>query len=290
MGLGSNHLTPSTSAVFIPEIWSPEILRATENAYVMAPLVKRFDSEVQSRGDTVHIPNLSNLTATDKAVQTAVTLSSPTETDTQILINKHKHVAFLLEDITKIQSDYDLMGEYTQKAGSAIAKSIDTDLLSEYSNFSNTDVGSYGVDISDSVILAASEAIDLANAPITDRYFVVYTTQKTALLKIEKFFKADYMGEYDKPTIVRTGPNSRYLWGEIYGMPVYWTQQVTQTAGTPTQTHNIMFHKEAIALAVQSAPRTQSQMQLEYLGNLVVVDVIYGVKTIRADFGVEVRS
>ena len=267
-----------------------EVLRATENALVMAPLVKRFDSLVTGKGDTINIPNLSNLTASDKSANTQVALQAPTEVNTQILINKHKESSFLVEDILKTQSNYDLMAEYTGKAGYAIAQRIDTDLLTEYTNFTNTDVGTYGTDITDAVVLAADEAIDLANAPQEDRYFVVYPTQKTALLKIEKFVKADFVGQYQNQTKVVTGPNSRMLWGDLYGHPVYYTKQVVLTAATPTQAHNILFHKEAIALALQMAPRTQTDYILEYLGNLVVVDTIYGFKTIRADFGIEIRS
>lgn len=290
MALGSAHQTISTGAVFIPEIWSPEVLRATENALVMAPLVKRFDSLVTGKGDTINIPNLSNLTATSKSSSTQVTLQSPTETNTQILLNNHYESSFLVEDILKVQSNYDLMAEYTSKAGESIARRVDTDLLAEYSNFTNTDVGAYGSDITDAVILAAIEAIDLANAPLEDRTLIVYPTQKTALARIDKFVKADYLGQYQNPTVVQKGPNSRYMWGDIYGVPVYYTKQVPATAGTPTQYHNILFHKEAIALALQQAPRTQSQYILEYLGNLVVIDVIYGIKTIRSTFGIEVRS
>ena len=256
----------------------------------MAPLVKRFDSLVTGRGDTIHIPNLSNLSASDKTANAQVALQSPTETDTTISINQHKESSFLVEDLLKVQSNYDLMGEYTSKAGESIARTIDTALLTEYTNFTNTDVGTYGTDITDAVVLAADEALDLANAPMEDRAFVIYPTQKTALLRIDKFVKADYVGQYNSPTMVRTGPNSRFMWGELYGKPVYYTKQVVATAGTPTQYHNILFHKEALALALQQAPRVQSQYILEYLGNLVVVDVIYGVKTIRADFGIEIRS
>lgn len=290
MALGSNHMTTTTGNIFRPEVWSAEVLRATEAALVMAPMVKRFDSLVKGKGDTVNIPNLSNLSANSKSASTQVTLQSPTETNTQILISNHYEASFLVEDLLKVQSNYDLMGEYTSKAGYAIAAQIDSDLLGEYSNFTNTDVGTYGSDITDSVVLSAIEAIDLANAPLQDRAFVVYPTQKTALAKIDKFVKADYLGEYDRPTPVKVGPNSRFLWGDIYGVPVYYTTQVTSTAGTPTQYHNILFHKEALALAMQVAPRTQSAYVLEYLGNLVVVDTIYGFKTIRGDFGIEVRS
>lgn len=290
MPLGTSQQTITTGANFIPEVWSAEVLRATENALVMAPLVKRFDAHVQNKGDTIHIPNVSNLTASVKSANTQVSLQAPTESVSNILINQHYESSFLVEDILKVQSAYDLMGEYTSKAGQSIAQQIDTGLLSEYTNFTNTDVGTYGSDITDAVVLAADEALDLANAPQEDRYFVIYPTQKTALLRLDKFVRADYVGQYQNPTMVRSGVNSRYLWGDLYGHQVFYTRQVTSTAGTPTQYHNVLFHKEAIALALQVAPRTQSAYILEYLGNLVVVDSIWGILTIRATFGVEIRS
>ena len=250
----------------------------------------RFDSLVKEKGDVVNIPNLSNLTASSKSANTQVTLQAPTESNTSISINNHYESSFLVEDLLKVQSSYDLIGNYTKKAGESIARRIDTDLLGTYSSFTNTDVGTYGVDVTDAVILSAIEAIDLANAPMDDRAFVIYPTQKTALLKLDKFVKADFVGQYDQATKVVTGPNSRYMWGDIYGVPTYYTKQVTQTAATPTQTHNVLFHKEAIALALQQAPRTQSSYILEYLGNLVVIDAIYGYTATRPTYGIEVRS
>ncbi len=56
MALGTNHQPTTTGAVFIPQVWSPEVLRATENALVMAPLVKRFDSLVTEKGNVINIP------------------------------------------------------------------------------------------------------------------------------------------------------------------------------------------------------------------------------------------
>lgn len=290
MPLGTSHITTTTADAFRPEVWSMEVLRSTEDALVMAPLVKRFDDLVTKAGDVINIPNISNLTASAKSASTQVSLSAPTEANTQININQHQHVAFLLEDIVEVQSNYNLMAEYTNKAGFALAEKIDTDLLAEYSNFTNSDVGAYGDDITNAVVLAAQEAIALANAPVSERYMIIYPTQMTALLKIENFIKADWVGNYDQPTMIKTGVKSRWIWGNVYGIDVYYTKQVPQDSGTPTQTHNIMFQKEAIALALQQAPRTQTQYKLEYTGNLVVVDAIYGIKTIRTDFGVEIRS
>ena len=116
MALGTDQMTITTGTIFIPEVWALEVLRATEEALVAAPLVKRYDSLVQNKGDTIHIPELSNLTANDKAANTQVTLQAPAETETTISIDKHKETSFLVEDILKVQSNIDLMSEYTQKA------------------------------------------------------------------------------------------------------------------------------------------------------------------------------
>lgn len=290
MALGSNQITTTTADKFIPEVWSMEVLRATEKALVMAPLVKRYDSLVSQRGDTVHIPNLSNLTASDKSANTQVTLQAVTETETTININKHKESSFMVEDVVKVQSNYDLMSEYTSKAGESIARAVDTDLLALYSGFTNTDVGTYGTDVTNPVILSAIEALDLADAPLEDRAFVFHPKQKTAIAKIDTFVRADYLGEYQSAKPAATGPESRSMWGEIWGIPAYYTNQVPSDAATPTQYHNILFHKEAIALAMQQKPRVQSEYILEYLGTLLVCDVIYGVKNLRGAFGVEIRS
>ncbi|MDD4984695.1 MAG: hypothetical protein PHQ43_02725 [Dehalococcoidales bacterium] len=115
-GLGSNHITTTSAAVFLPEVWDMETLRATERALVMAPLVKRYDSLVSKRGDTVHIPDVSNLGTNEKSANTAVTPQTIVESETTISINKWYETSFVVEDIVKVQSNYDLMSEYTGKA------------------------------------------------------------------------------------------------------------------------------------------------------------------------------
>jgi len=290
MAWADTAVTVSTADKFIPDVWSMEVLRATEDALVMAPLVKRYDSLVAERGDTIHIPNLSNLHTHDKTATAEVELQSITETEKTIEINTHKEASFLVEDIVKVQSNYDLMAEYTNKAGYAIADAVDTSVLGLYTGFTNTDVGTYGTDVTNPVILAAIEAIDIANAPLEDRAFVFHPKQKTAIAKIDQFVRADYLGNYQSAKPAAVGAQSRYLWGELWGIPAYYTNKVPTTAGTPTQYHNILFHKEAMALALQQKPRVQSEYMLNYLGTLVVCDVIYGVKVLRTDFGIEIRS
>jgi len=261
-----------------------------ESALVAAPLVKRFDNLVKGKGDTIHVPNITELSANDKAANTEVTLQSPTETQTNISIDTHKETSFEIEDIVTTQSQYDLRSAYTKSAGYAIAKAVDTSVLSLYSSLTSTDVGTYGVDVTDAAIVSAIQTLDENDVPMVDRVFVIAPSQKAALMKLDKFVKADYLGQYQEPTVVRKGPNNAYLWGDVYGVPTYYTNQVQTTAGTPTQTHNLMFQKEAFALAMQLGPRTQGNYWAKDLAWLVTVDCLYGTSVLRADHGVEVRS
>ena len=283
--------TTTTSSVFLPTIWSNETLRATENALVAAGLVKRYDYLVKSRGQTITIPNVSNaFTARSKTQGSDVTDDSVTEVATTIQVNNWYYNSFIIEDIVSVQSNYDLRTEYSNKAGYSIAKQVDTSVMSNWSSWTNTAVGTYGIDIGDSVIVAAMEALNLADMPLEDRAFIIHPKQLSAIMKIDKFVKADYLGQYQNPTPVKTGPNNRYVWGEIYGIRVYYTNNLPLTAATPNQYHNMLLHKESIALALQQAPRLQAAYWLVSLGWRVIVDTIYGYTALRLTGGVEVRS
>ncbi len=284
------NITTTTAAVFLPTLWSAETLRAAENALVAAGLIKRYDAMVKAKGQAIQIPNISNLTANAKVVNTDVTTQVVTETAITLNVNKWYESSFEIEDMAAIQSNYDLRAEYSEKAGYAIAKQVDSDVLALYTNFTTTDVGSYGTDAGDATYVAATLALDLNDVPLENRAIIIAPSQKAAIMKIDKFTKADFLGQYDQATPIRKGPNSRYLWGEIYGMPVYYTNNIPTTAATPTQIHNMLIHREALALALQQAPRLQAAYWLPSLAWKVVVDAIYGVVTLRTGFGVEIRS
>lgn len=284
------NITTTTAAVFLPTLWSVETLRATENALVAAGLVKRYDALVKSRGQTIQIPNISNLSANAKLANTDVTTQVVTETATTLNINKWYESSFEIEDMVSTQSNYDLRSEYSEKAGYAIAKQVDSDVLGLYTGLTTTDVGTYGVDLGDATLVSAILTLNQNDLPLENRAVIIHPNQLAAIMKIDKFVKADYLGEYQQPTPVKKGPNSRYMWGEIYGTPVYYTNNVPTTAGTPTQYHNLLIHKEAFALALQQAPRLQAAYWLPSLAWKVVVDTIYGVSALRTTGGVEIRS
>lgn len=280
MPLGTAQQTITTGANFIPELWGPQVIISAQDNLVFRPLCWDWSDPLKGFGDQIHVPNISNFTTTAKAANTQVALQAPTETMVTLLVNQHDESSFLIEDILKVQSSFNLMKYYTQKAGFAIAETMDTQANNLVSGFSQV-VGSQGIDLGDIQIRDSIELLDLANAPQTDRYIVIHPTQKNALFGIEKYFRADFRGDGTSDILVK----GRF--GTIYGVPVFVSTNVG-TSGTAYL--NSIFHKEAIAIADQMGPRTQGDYILEYLGNLVVSDAIHGSIESRDSFGVWMRS
>lgn len=281
MPLGTSHMTKTTGDVFLPEIWSNGVLTAVEVNLVMAERVTRYDDMVKGKGDVLHIPNVSNLSANDKTASTQVTLNTVTETDSDLNIDKHKEVSFLVEDVLEVQSAYDLLSKYTDRAGYAIAKQIDTDIVG-VATFSQSK-GTGNTAFTDAVILQSIQLIDEAEAPRSDRHFVIAAKGKRDILTLAKY--ADSTGAGWNPS------NSPILNGsftELYGVEVAVSNNVTGATGATTT--NLLFHKEALAAALQQAPRTQEQYKLEYIASLVTVDAIYGVMKLRDTFGCKVLN
>lgn len=293
------NITVTTAANFIPEIWSPECRIATEANLVMAKLVNRaFEGEIKQYGDTVHVADISDLTAQDKSANTDVSFETITEGKFDLVINKHKYVAFKVEDIVKAQSIVDLRSKYTEKAGYALAKVVDTDLLSLYSGLSQS-VGSAGVDITDANLRRAIQYLDDANAPAGDRSLVIKPSQMNALLGIDKFVRADAVGYLASMSPIVTGALAKGsfnptevkgYFGQIYGVSVYVSTNVVTTGSSPVATHNMLFHKDAFTLAMQADIRTQADYNIRSLATEVVADCLYGCGEFRDAFAVEILT
>jgi hypothetical protein len=289
MPLGTNQMTVTTGNVFRPDIWSKEITRAFETNLVLADKVSRFDQDVQGRGKSVLIPNLSNLSAVDKIANSTVTLQSPTETTVTLNMDQHKHVAFLVEDILATQSSYNLLSEYTQKAGYALKKAVDTSIANLATGFSQNS-GTYNTTITTAAVLGAVQALDDADVPQNDRVWVLKPHAVADLRTIADYTRYDgtgYAGGTQKGTIGGGSVRPNGLVGELYNAPVYMTTNVYQTGNNIS---NLYMHKEALALAMQKNVRVQSQNRIDYLGELVVADCIYGVIERRDTAGVEFRN
>lgn len=248
------------------------------------PLIKHYDADVKSGGQTVEIPNVSAISASLKAANTVVTLNYNTETKTTITINRHYESSFLVEDILATQSNYSTRSDYTEAAAYAIAEKIDSDLATAMTTTWKTasqTSGAYGTAIADANILAVNRYLSENKAPRTDRVLVVHPKGESELLNIDKYVRYDALGTGEA---IKSGKL-----GTIYGVDVFMSQNLVYLDTATDEYNSLMFHKEAWAIAMQTSPRTQAQYKQEHLGWLVTVDVLYGHTSLRSNFGYVIK-
>lgn len=283
-GSGNVDVGVTAANVFRPNVWSNEVLMFVKANLVLLPLVRHYDAEVQAYGQTVEIPNVSTITANLKAQNTLVTLNYNTETKTTITINQHYESSFLVEDIVKIQSKYDLRSDYTEAAAYAIASKVDSSIATLMTN-AFTAYGAFGTALNDNLILTVNRYLSDAKAPRTDRSLVVTPQGEQEMLAIDKYVRYDALGVGGDQNSIMTGKI-----GNIYAIQVFMSQNLVQVTSSPNQNNHLLFHKDAVAIAMQENPRSQATYKQEYLGWLVTVDVLYGLSTLRPSFGFTLKS
>jgi len=269
--------TTTTGAVFIPEKWANEVKAAREEALILRGRIKMFEHTGQA-GDTIHVPDVSNLDANDMSETGEVNAQSITESETTILLDKWKESSFLINDLLKVQSQYDLRTEYTGKAGFALGKREEEDIMALGTSASGefdadgSAASASGGNLNQVGVLAAIQFLDEANVPGTERTMVLSPKSRNKILAIEAFTSMDFV---NKKAIIDAKI------GEIFGLDVLISNLLPEDGNS--KTNNLVFHKEALALAVQKDISVEAQRELRKLSWLVVSDEVYGVKLFRSD-------
>jgi len=283
-GSGAVNIGATAANVFRPNVWSKEALMFVKSNLVLLPLIKHYDADVTSSGQTLEIPNVGAISANLKTQNTVVTLNYNTETKTTITLNKHYESSFVVEDLAKIQSAYELRSDYTQAAAYAISEKIDSDLATSMTT-AFTAYGAYGTALNDNLILTVNRYLSENKAPRSDRSIVVHPKGEAELLAIDKYVRYDALGVGGDTNSIKNGKI-----GRIYGADVFMSQNLVYLDTATDEYNHLFFHKDAWAIAVQQQPRTQAQYKQEYLGWLVTVDVLYGHAQLRSGFGFVLKS
>lgn len=280
----ATNVTPLVAGVFIPELWLPIVQEARDAELVAAKRCYDISGfgDIRSKGDIVHVPKLSLYTASDKTSNTELPSSATTESEFTLTVNKHKGVRIVVEDIARAQSAYNLVELYSKQIGQALAKVLDTDLLSLYSGLSQTVGATASSDggISDTNVLRAIRFLDGANAPQDNRSIIVESYGMEDLRLIDKFVRYDALGAGNMP--IRDG-----MIGKLYGIDVFATQNVQTTSVVGgTLARGLVMHREAFAFATQMQPKIEQWRNAPQLADEVIGQELYGVAEYRDDHGV----
>lgn len=264
------------TAEYIQELWTREIQEPFDKKLQMAKLVQDRSGLASGGGDLIRVPFAIGVDSRAKAASTAVTYDVPNGAPITINIDKHYYSAVLIEDITKIQSNYELKSVFQRRMAESLARQIDTDLHALFSSAGTTVSGGTAVDDAD--ILAVVAAFDAANTPQDMRRGVIGHYTKQDLLGINKYTAYDQTGKTGKAVDGSTG-----LIGNVYGMDLYHSGNVPVS----TSGRNLFFHKDAITIVKQQAPKFEMEYSVDYLGTKTVLHTVYGVGIERASSVIE---
>ena len=245
------------------------------------------------------MPTPTRGSATAKTTRQQVTLIAATDSEITVAIDKHFEYSRLIEDLLDKQALTSMRQFYTDDAGYALSKQVDTSLWEQTYALQGGDgssayhgdtavIGSdgttlfsasqAGVAIADAGVRKVIQTLDDVDVPMADRFLVVPPVEKKNLTGIARFTEQAYVGETGGGNTIRNG-----LIGDLYGIPIY--------VSTNSPTNNsaracLLAHKSAMVMVEQMGIRTQTQYKQEFLGDLFTADTIYGTGELRNDAGV----
>ena len=194
---------PQDLSNFIPEIWSKKLSVLLDKSGVMMQCVNRdYEGEIKNSGDTVNIRTFGDVTV--KTYSGSITYDELTSPTQQLLIDQKKYFAFKVDDVTKAQSNIDVMAGYLDRAKVAIDLAKDTFLLAKHADVpSGNIVGSETTPVAldqDNIyanFVALAKALKKANAIAKGQkpFIIINPDIEAVLIQAPEFIQASQAGD-----------------------------------------------------------------------------------------------
>ena len=280
---GSGHTT-STADDFVPDLWADGIYKFFKRDTVFKGILDDYSALIKGvgYGENVIIPQITLKDASEKSQGDVVTYDATATDATTLTIDKHYYNAMIFDDVLTIQSQGDLTKKYVGMFGEALARQFDSDCWTALQSMSN-DFQLAGDDaMSEANWQSILTSLGVNGIPYMegDCSMVVNPTMMADILDpqngISKYYwRADAGGD---TTPLNEGGTKGFM-GKLHGINVYMSSTIS-SGGTATTKSGAVFHKEAVAFAVQQDVRVQSAYSIDALGTRIVADMLYGVKCV----------
>lgn len=276
------HITPTRAAVFIPEVWQAGFLKGLYESGVMRKRVLSADGDVKQKGDILHIRIAPQFSVNDVDATTGdVTFQALTPSEAQLTVNQFKEVSFSILDEAAMPADEYLTPCFEEGAPRALAQNIDTAILAEAANITNTAVDATGGLVADKLleafVILAKGKLDMND--VQNMSWAFHWNAYASLRKESNISEYSITGKPQGGILEVKIPN-------VLGIPVYLSNNVYQTGG---QDKNMLFHREAIACGVQQNIKAEKLARIA-LRNDYVTSCLYGTKVVRASTHASVIS
>jgi len=259
---------------FIPEMFSSEAIMHVKSNLVCTNVFNTNWRKQLRKGYKVSIPVFSEVSTTEVTPGTEPTAQDAAGTAVSITVDQWYEATVEISDLMDIEQEADYLKGGAESCGYAVSKKIDTTVGALFSALSSSSVyGADGQTFTDAIFRALVEGLDEADVPGDNRALIGDPSMKSDLLDIDKFVRNDYT----RGGVIPTGK-----FGELYGSPVYTTNNLTAAT---TGNYGVYAHRDAIGIVLQKLPRSRAwDMGYKFISK-IIVDSAWGVAEIRDTFG-----
>lgn len=261
-------MTTNTTTLndLLPSIVAEALFQASEKS-IMRGLVRNYTLNA-GQGKTVTVPIFPKVTAgtLTEAVAPAATAIS---TNSAILTVSEVGIRATVSDLALTASSSNVIADIGRLFGEAIARKMDTDLLSNVANL-NAGVGG-------GAVLATPELIFQAIAKLRSAGYDTAQDCAIVLHPNVAFDVASVLTSTFAAPASAVGNTALEMgfMGMLGGVPVYQSSLVNDT-GTAGDYNCVVFHRDAFGLAMMQDVRIESQREATLRGFDIVGSAIYG--------------
>ena len=279
---------PTYSGNFIPEIWSGKLVENFYDATVLGAIANTaYEGEIKNMGDTVNIRTTPEITLRTYVKGQSLTVENPDKAKLQLLIDKGEYFACVEDDVDQVQSDVNMMDQWSKDASERMKIKIDTRILADVSSDNKgTTAGRISGDIDlgvagtpqaltkDNVIgqiVDMGTVLDEANCPESDRFLVI-PAKMGGLIKQSDLKDASITGDGQSP--LRNG-----RLGMIDRFTVYVSHNISKSG---SEFSVLAGHKMGITFASQMTNMETIRSETTF-GDIIRGLQVYGYKVVKPE-------
>lgn len=256
-----------TSAAAVDVIGS-QVQSYLQQASKILGQVTDYSNLVVKGAKSVEIPRSGGFTVGSKAENTAVDAQVLTYATDAILLDQHKVVQWLLEDIANEQTVVSVIQDALMKAGKDMAREVDQNLINilETASAAAPDhriAYAAATTIAEADILDARELCIAQNLDPSELILAVSPAQEKVMLGLSNFIDASKYGG--------AGAISNGEIGRVFGATIIVHNDVESLK-------SLMFHRSSVGYASQLAMRFKTESDLANLATRYSLDHLYGSK------------
>jgi N4-gp56 family major capsid protein len=272
--------TTTTLNDLLPQIVAEAMFVAQERS-IMRGLVMNF-TLAPSQGKTVTVPiypvqTAAAVTEGDEVSNTAVSTNGATLTVSTVGLRT------LVTDLSRVSSASNVVADIGRLFGEAIAKKIDTDLVTLCSSFASN-VGNTSVALSASIVAQAVAKLRSDSVPADALACVVHPYVAYDL-------KSNLTNTFANPNagVIQNEAMAMGYVGTLFGVPVYENANLPNN-GTAGNYVGSVFHRDALGLAMIGDINIETQRRASFIGDDIVASCHYAVGELYDGYGVSVIS